>query len=316
MDWFRWHHGSVTDPKFQLIARKSGSSLPDVLAVWAYVLETASAADDRGHFGEIDAEALDCVFGFPATETRTANILVAMGERKLISNSVVCAWDKRQVKRERDDNTSTERSKLSRERQKQPNQAKPSHATPCNTMQHQETPRGEERREEEIREDKDTQTARVAGEAGSGIDQDPGFPENGPGDFKPSMAAAVCLAIKAAGVASVNPSHPELTGLLERGADIGWFTAAARTAVEKGKGFAYVLGIVRGQLADAQSVAGQAGSAVGTRTGAATETPHARMVRERAEQFAPGIAIRPSAAQNESQPYTIEDRHGAAVVQI
>ena len=67
MDWFRWHHGSVTDPKFQLVARQAGASLPDVLAVWAYLLETASAAVERGNIGEIDCEAVDCMFGFPAT---------------------------------------------------------------------------------------------------------------------------------------------------------------------------------------------------------------------------------------------------------
>ena len=27
IDWFRWHHGSVTDPKFQLVARKSKQAL-------------------------------------------------------------------------------------------------------------------------------------------------------------------------------------------------------------------------------------------------------------------------------------------------
>lgn len=42
IDWFRWHHGSVTDPKFQLVARKAGVSLTDVIAVWAFVLEKAS----------------------------------------------------------------------------------------------------------------------------------------------------------------------------------------------------------------------------------------------------------------------------------
>ncbi len=32
IDWFRWHHGSVTDPKFQLIA-KADRSLSDWEAV-------------------------------------------------------------------------------------------------------------------------------------------------------------------------------------------------------------------------------------------------------------------------------------------
>lgn len=42
MDWFRWHHGSVTDPKFQLIARKTKSRVADVIAVWAFLLEDGS----------------------------------------------------------------------------------------------------------------------------------------------------------------------------------------------------------------------------------------------------------------------------------
>ncbi len=43
IDWFRWHHGSVTDPKFQLIAKKAGGRVGDVIAVWAALLENGSA---------------------------------------------------------------------------------------------------------------------------------------------------------------------------------------------------------------------------------------------------------------------------------
>ncbi len=43
IDWFRWHHGSVTDPKFQLVAHRAGVRLGDVMVVWAFVLENASA---------------------------------------------------------------------------------------------------------------------------------------------------------------------------------------------------------------------------------------------------------------------------------
>lgn len=146
IDWFRWHHGSVTDPKFQLIARKSGASLPDVLAVWAYLLESASASNDRGSFGEIDAEALDCLFGFPDTETRTADIIAAMRDRNLLQDDRVEAWDRRQPKREREsDDTAAERKRLQRARE-----ARDVHVTPCHAMSHQETPREEESRGEEI----------------------------------------------------------------------------------------------------------------------------------------------------------------------
>ena len=153
IDWFRWHHGSVTDPKFQLVARKSKQALASVIAVWAFVLEQASASEDRGAFGSIDCEAIDCLLGLD--DGATADILVAMGERGLVADGTVSAWDKRQPKRERIDNGSTERSRAFRDRQRQSAEeagtqrhATPetADATPCNATQRQETPREEESR--------------------------------------------------------------------------------------------------------------------------------------------------------------------------
>jgi hypothetical protein len=146
MDWFRWHHGSVTDPKFQLVARKSGASLPDVLAVWAFLLERASSATERGCFGCIDADALDCLFNFPATETRTADILRVLEERGLIADGWIARWEERQPKREREDDKSTSRVQAFRERKRQ--------ETPSNAVQSQETPRLDKSREEEKKEEK------------------------------------------------------------------------------------------------------------------------------------------------------------------
>lgn len=76
--------------------------------------------------------------------------------------------------------------------------------------------------------------------------------------ISPSRAGAVCVAIRAEGLASVNPSHPDLIALLNDGAEIQEFVSAARIAREKGKGFAYVIGIVKGQRADAQRMAAEA----------------------------------------------------------
>ena len=142
IDWFRWHHGSVTDPKFQLVARKAGASLPDVLAVWAYLLEQASASDVRGEFGTVDCEALDCLFNFPDTETRTADMLNAMDVRGLIDLKAgrVLSWEKRQPKREREGDTSTGRVRAHRTKKR--------NETPGNANSDQETPRGEESRED------------------------------------------------------------------------------------------------------------------------------------------------------------------------
>lgn len=156
MDWFRWHHGAVTDPKFQLVARKSGASLPVVLAVWAYVLESASQSADRGSF-DIDAEALDCLFALD--DGTTAKVLAAMGDRGLIADGHVSSWDKRQPKRERgEDEGAAERKRRQRERDNtEPadalnvtaDEAKDNHVTPSHATSRQVTPRGEESRGEE-----------------------------------------------------------------------------------------------------------------------------------------------------------------------
>jgi uncharacterized protein YdaU (DUF1376 family) len=68
-------------------------------------------------------------------------------------------------------------------------------------------------------------------------------------------ASAVCLALEAEGLESVHSAHPELLALLDAGAEIQEFVSAARIAREKGKGFSYVIGIVKGQRADAQRIA-------------------------------------------------------------
>ena len=44
MEWFRWFEGSTTDPKFAVVARRSGQPVAFVIAVWAQILERASAS--------------------------------------------------------------------------------------------------------------------------------------------------------------------------------------------------------------------------------------------------------------------------------
>ncbi len=151
IDWFRWHHGSVTDPKFQLVARKAGVGLTDVIAVWAFVLEKASASDVRGSFGDLDHEAIDCLFGL--AEGKTLSILEQMQVRGLVADGVICAWEKRQPKREREDDTAAERKRRQRERDANqghdtPAEANHSHVTQCHATSRQKTPREEKSREE------------------------------------------------------------------------------------------------------------------------------------------------------------------------
>jgi uncharacterized phage protein (TIGR02220 family) len=150
IDWFRWHHGTVNDPKFQLVAKKSGASVAEVIAVWACLLEAASAADERGNPGDIDFEALDCALGL--ADGRTQAIYTAMNDRALVNQDTgrLAAWEKRQPKRERmDDDKSTDRVRAYRQRQGSAGNANQENGTPRNAMERQETPREEKSREEE-----------------------------------------------------------------------------------------------------------------------------------------------------------------------
>jgi len=146
IDWFRWHHGAVTDPKFQLVARKAGTNLASVIAVWAFVLETASSAQFRGCFGVLDVEAIDCLFGLD--DGATDAILSEMVVRKLIADEFIVSWEKRQPKREREDATNADRQRTFKAKQNQ--------VTPSNATDSQKTPRGEERRVEKSREVRNT----------------------------------------------------------------------------------------------------------------------------------------------------------------
>lgn len=70
---------------------------------------------------------------------------------------------------------------------------------------------------------------------------------------------AICIVLKSEGIASVNPSHPELLALIDAGADVGHFSEAARASVAKGKpSFSYVLAVVKGQMRDAALLAKEA----------------------------------------------------------
>ena len=169
IDWFRWHHGSVTDQKFGLIGKKARASVAEVIAVWACLLESASAAEDRGALGEVDFESMDFALGMD--EGKAERIYTAMVERNLIDDAgVVTRWQQRQPKRERVDEESGNSSKRTREyrqRLKQqglpldgdgstvtPSDATERQVTPSDATERQVTHRGEESREQKRQESK------------------------------------------------------------------------------------------------------------------------------------------------------------------
>lgn len=161
MDWFRWHHGTVTDRKWPRIASRAGTTVANVIAVWAALLESASQAESRGYafLSDDDAEDLDAALGMPPSTTR--KVIAELCARGMIDDeNRLAAWDKRQPKRERDDN-SAERVRKFRERREAGNASEKRQGdasgaervavTPSNASVTEETPRGEEIREEEIR---------------------------------------------------------------------------------------------------------------------------------------------------------------------
>lgn len=76
-----------------------------------------------------------------------------------------------------------------------------------------------------------------------------------PPSIQPSIAGSCCRSMVKNGISSCNPHHPTLLALIQAGATEQEFTAAARTAKERGKGsFNYVIGMVKSQREEAAAL--------------------------------------------------------------
>ena len=124
-----------------------------------------------------------------------------------------------------------------------------------------------------------------------------------------TLQGEACMAMKAAGMAGVNPSHPKLTALLEAGITVPELVAAAADAVAKGKPFAYALASAEGRRRDAATA--PLPSAV--QRDAPVETYAQRAARQRMEEVAPMAARKaPGAAFDAAQRFM----HGGDVVDV
>lgn len=117
--WFRWHHGTVTDPKWRIVAKRASHvmsrnvTVGHVVAVWSAMLENASQANPRGSLvGWCDE---DIAVAFDLDEAEVAAIREAMQEKTLDGNDLI-AWNRRQIKQE--DAKAADRKKRQREREK------------------------------------------------------------------------------------------------------------------------------------------------------------------------------------------------------
>lgn len=167
MEWFRWFTGSTTDPKFQIVARKSGQNVASVLGVWAMLLERACQSADRGAVDGFDCEGADVILGLE--DGAACAIVEALKDKGLILAERIAKWEARQPKKE--DPTAAERKRTQRERERAaaecdeaarhaghamsrdvtPGHAESQPVTPCHD-------RGDKKREEKKEESSLTQT--------------------------------------------------------------------------------------------------------------------------------------------------------------
>lgn len=116
--WFRWHHGTVTDPKWRVVAARASKALSrnvtvgHVVAVWAAMLECASQANPRGELVGWSDE--DVAAGLGWDEEEVSAIREAMAGKTLGGNALA-GWKARQIKRE--DATAADRKRNQRERE-------------------------------------------------------------------------------------------------------------------------------------------------------------------------------------------------------
>ena len=159
MDWWRAHHGISNDVKLAIVASRAKARRCEVGWVWIILLDYASQNEPRGYITGLDNEQIAVMADL--AEDQVSEIIGQLTQRGLIQqDGLVKAWLKRQPARERQDGTSTARSRQRR--------AKLVHAPPCTTNA---TPRNttqhpEEKRLEEIRREKSKPSAllRIAGE--------------------------------------------------------------------------------------------------------------------------------------------------------
>ena len=129
--WFKWFENTTNDPKFKLVARRSGQPLVSVIGVWAATLERASEAKARGDISGLIPEVLDCQLDLE--DGSSAKILEEMEAIGLIHDGRVAAWDNRQGTRATSATSAT--AKTSTERSREYRQRRKAQSTNTNNMQ-------------------------------------------------------------------------------------------------------------------------------------------------------------------------------------
>ena len=117
----------------------------------------------------------------------------------------------------------------------------------------------------------------------------------------PTAAGSACLQMRAAGVQSVNPSHPKLLALLAAGVTPDEIGEVAREPKARGKGMAWVLAVVEGRRRDAAAV----GSLPSPPPGGGARASPAEQRRQKQDQWLDELL--PNHRRNATEPKDLND---------
>ncbi|MGO1272296.1 MAG: DnaT-like ssDNA-binding domain-containing protein [Pseudomonas helleri] len=116
MDWLRLWHDMPNDPKWRTISRVSTRTIPEVMAVYCYLLVMASSNPDRGHIEgitchdmsrenvtNVTCHEINFIEGLSTAldiDIEHIEAILAAMQGRVLSGSKMSGWDGRQPKRE------------------------------------------------------------------------------------------------------------------------------------------------------------------------------------------------------------------------
>ena len=145
--WFRLWEDMPTDPKWRVIAKRSGRPLPEVLSIFVFMMTNAAQSASRGNLENWNDE--DVAAALDMESEYVAAIRSAM-QGKTLDGDRLSGWEKRQPARE---DGSAERAKAWRERQKPSKNATKRNKTTDGGGERERTQSNAAERPEEKRED-------------------------------------------------------------------------------------------------------------------------------------------------------------------
>ncbi|MDQ0505966.1 hypothetical protein [Xanthobacter agilis] len=111
--WVRLWEDMPTDPKWRVVARKSGQAVPSVIAVFTILMVEGGKA---GRSGDISGARVEDIAAALDMDDDAVSAIIDAMQGRVIDGHALSGWDRRQPKRE---DTSTQRVKEYRERKKQ-----------------------------------------------------------------------------------------------------------------------------------------------------------------------------------------------------